>query len=103
MYILHGVADTQAVFIAVALAILANSSKNTALYVPHLPALGLALSPVIAPVQSGLLIVMYLMCLPHGFLSKPTGNIRTGRLSIINLAFPNSDFMSPILSTNSSF
>jgi len=89
--------------IATALLAKANSSSNAALNVPDLPALGLADSPVIAHVPSGLLIVIYLRFLPHSFLSNPTGSIRLGRLLIMNLALPNNDLISPNLSTSSSF
>jgi len=101
--ILHGVADVQDVLIVLALAIKAISSINTALYVPHLHACGFALSPVIAPVLSGLDIVLYLLFSVQLAFSKPLGNIHWGRFLIINLAFSNKDFISPILSTSSSF
>jgi len=99
LYILQGVADAQAVLIVVALLIKANSSRNIALYVHHLPALGLADSPVIAPVPSGLLIVIYLEFLESYHL----GSIRLGNNPIQNLAFQKRLFISHSLSTNSSF
>ena len=92
-----------AVLIVVALLMNANSSANIAVYVPHLDALGLADSPVIAHVQSGLDIFIYLLFSLPDFLSNPLGNIQTGRLFIINLAFSNNDFISPNLSTSSCF
>jgi hypothetical protein len=59
--ILHGVADAHDVLIVLAFAMNAISSMNTAWYVPHLPACGLADSHVIAPVLSGLAITLYLL------------------------------------------
>ena len=100
MYILQGLADAIALLIVLALLWNANSSGNIASYVPHLEALGLADSPVIEPVQSGLVILIYAIL---SFLLNHCDSIQIGRLFIINLAFSNNDFISHNLSTSSCF
>ena len=78
------------------------SSIKAELNVPDLPAFGLADSPVILQ-PAGLLIDIDLLFSDFLLRSKPTGNIHSGRLSIINLAFSNNDFILPKSSTSLAF